>query len=89
MLEQQVLQKCALFQDSNTVQVRMVKHLQDHRGNLTVVGDDAQSIYGWRGATNRAFTLLKEMLSDQCRDFKLVTNYRSLPQIVQVQNLLA
>ena len=72
------------LQDCNNVQVRIVSHLQKQRGQLTVVGDDAQSIYNWRGASNHAFTLLKELLADPGTDHKLVKNYRSRPAILEV-----
>lgn len=71
-------------QDCNNVQVRIVGHLQKQRGQLTVVGDDAQSIYNWRGASSHSFTLLKELLADPCIDHKLVKNYRSRPAILEV-----
>eukprot|EP00892_Ulva_mutabilis_P005399 jgi/Ulvmu1/3230/UM015_0271.1 len=75
------------FQDSNAVQIRMVKHLQDGRGNLTVVGDDAQSIYGFRGATNRAFVLLSDILEQTTvKEFTMTQNYRSRGPIIQVGN---
>lgn len=76
--------KLSCLQDCNNVQVRIVNHLQNHRGQLTVVGDDAQSIYNWRGASNHAFSLLKELLVDPCTDHKLIKNYRSRPAILEV-----
>lgn len=73
-----------LVQDSNAVQIRIVKHLQDGRGNLTVVGDDAQSIYGFRGATSRAFMLLSDVLEDSTvQEFAMTQNYRSNGPIIQ------
>ena len=64
----------------------MVKHLQDGRGNLTVVGDDAQSIYGFRGATSRAFVLLSDVLEDSTvKVFSMTQNYRSHGPIIQVR----
>lgn len=76
------------MQDSNAVQIRMVKHLQDGRGNLTVVGDDAQSIYGFRGATNRAFDLLSEILEDSTlQEYSMTQNYRSLAPIIEVSTI--
>lgn len=74
------------MQDSNAVQIRIVKHLQDGRGNLTVVGDDAQSIYGFRGATNRAFVLLSDVLVESTlQEHSMVQNYRSRAPIIQAR----
>ena len=67
-------------QDTNLVQYEMVNAIARHHGNLTLVGDDDQSIYGWRGARQENMTRFE-------RDYKPVTarlerNFRSTPAIV-------
>ncbi|MCB9257613.1 MAG: UvrD-helicase domain-containing protein [Chitinophagales bacterium] len=75
------------FQDTNTAQYAIIKKLADANQQLSVVGDDAQSIYAFRGAT------ITNILNFQ-RDFpdyhlvKLEQNYRSTPQIVKAANHL-
>lgn len=75
------------FQDTNTAQYAIIKKLADRNQNLSVVGDDAQSIYAFRGAT------ITNILNFQ-KDFpdynlvKLEQNYRSTPQIVKAANHL-
>jgi DNA helicase-2/ATP-dependent DNA helicase PcrA len=73
------------FQDTNAVQYRLVALLAGESGNLTVVGDDDQSIYGWRGAlpTNileftREWPAAKVVTLDQ--------NYRSTTRILAAAN---
>jgi DNA helicase II / ATP-dependent DNA helicase PcrA len=72
------------FQDSNEVQ-NEITHMLTNNGNLTVVGDDYQSIYMFRGA-NPAHFISFAKGSDDVRVFKLEKNYRSTKQIVLAAN---
>ncbi|RCS56651.1 ATP-dependent DNA helicase Rep [Parvibium lacunae] len=73
------------YQDTNVCQYRLLKQLVGVRAMFTAVGDDDQSIYGWRGAT-------LENLRDLQADFpalkviKLEQNYRSSVNILQAAN---
>lgn len=73
------------FQDTNPVQSRFVDLLSGGSNNLLVVGDDFQSIYGWRGADYRNILDFPEKFPE-AQVFKLVTNYRSVPGILRVAN---
>jgi DNA helicase-2/ATP-dependent DNA helicase PcrA len=73
------------YQDTNAIQARIVSLLADVHRNIMVVGDDFQSIYSWRGADFRNF-LDFESHYPGTREFKLQTNYRSTPQILEVAN---
>lgn len=66
------------------MQISLVALMQANRGQLTVVGDDAQSIYGFRGASNRAFEMLQAQIPDAITNLALVLNYRSVPAIIAV-----
>ncbi|MEK9727008.1 MAG: ATP-dependent helicase [Candidatus Margulisiibacteriota bacterium] len=73
------------FQDTNHIQLAMLKGLSSMHQNLMVVGDDAQSIYSFRGAdvTN---ILTFETLFDRVKTVRLNTNYRSTQAILDVSN---
>ena len=73
------------FQDTNFAQYSIVKKLGDVFQNICVVGDDAQSIYSFRGATI-ANILNFEKDYPEVRVFKLEQNYRSTQHIVKAAN---
>lgn len=71
------------YQDTNRAQYEIVKMLAQGHGNISVVGDDAQSIYRWRGAEIE--NILKfESDFDGCNVFKLEQNYRSTKSILSL-----
>src|SRR6266704_2966587 len=73
------------YQDTNKIQADLVDALaRDHR-NLMVVGDDAQSIYSWRGANFQNILEFPKRYPD-ARVFKIEMNYRSVPEILEVAN---
>lgn len=75
------------YQDTNTSQYELIKHLVGQFGSFTVVGDDDQSIYSWRGAR-------PENLDQLAKDYpnlqviKLEQNYRSYGRILKAANVL-
>ncbi len=73
------------FQDTNAVQFEIVKLLASVHGNLFVVGDDDQSIYGWRGA-EIANILGFERVYPAAKIYKLQQNYRSTGAILRLAN---
>ncbi len=75
------------FQDTNTAQYAIIKKLADRNQNLSVVGDDAQSIYAFRGATITNILNFQKDFPDY-KLVKLEQNYRSTPQIVNAANHL-
>lgn len=78
------------FQDTNTLQYAIVKKLvqyPDSPRNICVVGDDAQSIYAFRGATIQNILDFERDFADHgIQTFKLEQNYRSTEHIVQAAN---
>lgn len=75
------------YQDTNTSQYELVKLIVGERGRLTVVGDDDQSIYSWRGAKPQNLVLLGEDYPN-LRLIKLEQNYRSTSRILRAANIL-
>lgn len=77
------------FQDSNTSQLRLLQFLtKPGQSNLTVVGDQKQSIYSFRFAQPDNLHLVFDN-PDQCQQIPLNTNYRSYPPILSVANVLS
>ena len=70
------------YQDINHAQYRLVQLLGGKRNNICVVGDDDQSIYGWRGA-NVGIILAFEQDYPQAQVIKLEQNYRSTQKILE------
>lgn len=75
------------YQDTNTSQYELVRLIVGERGRLTVVGDDDQSIYSWRGAKPQNLVLLGEDYPN-LRLIKLEQNYRSTSRILRSANIL-
>jgi hypothetical protein len=72
------------FQDVNDVQFNILKIFVDNGCVLTVIGDDCQNIYQFRG-TNNYYMINFDRIIDSCT-FKLTTNYRSIASIVEIAN---
>ncbi|MFL5598709.1 MAG: ATP-dependent helicase [Gemmatimonadaceae bacterium] len=73
------------YQDTNRAQFQFIKLLGSGHGNVVVVGDDDQSIYGWRGADIRNILDFEKEFSP-ARIVRLEDNYRSTPDILRVAN---
>lgn len=75
------------YQDTNTIQERILLLLAGDRRNLCVVGDDDQGLYRFRGATIRNILEFPTLFDDgQCKQVKLTVNYRSHPDIIRFYN---
>jgi DNA helicase-2/ATP-dependent DNA helicase PcrA len=75
------------YQDVNAAQYRLVALLAARHGNITVVGDDDQSIYSWRGSDYRMILRFEEDFPG-ATIFKLEENYRSTQRILDAANML-
>lgn len=73
------------FQDTNKEQLLLVEALSGGHKNLTVVGDDDQSIYGWRGAEINNILNFPHQY-EKCEVVKLERNYRSISSILDLGN---
>lgn len=75
------------YQDTNTIQEKILLLLASRQHNLCVVGDDDQGLYRFRGATIRNILEFdKNFEKDECKVFYLQTNYRSHPDIIGFYN---
>ncbi len=75
------------FQDTNKIQYEIIKLLASKTKNILIVGDEDQSIYGWRGANiDNIFNFTHDFLGT--RIFKLEQNYRSTKKIIERANMI-
>lgn len=73
------------YQDTNTIQAQIIEMLSSYHNNVVVVGDDSQSIYSFRAANiNNILDFPKKF--ENTKIFKLETNYRSTPEILELAN---
>jgi len=73
------------YQDTNKIQADFIDLIASERRNLLVVGDDAQSIYSWRGANFQNILEFPKRYPD-AQIFKIELNYRSVPEVLEVAN---
>ena len=73
------------YQDTNKIQADFIDTIAAQHRNVMVVGDDAQSIYSWRGANFKNILAFPERYPD-AQVFKIELNYRSVPEILSVAN---
>ncbi len=75
------------YQDTNTIQERIILKLASQHSNICVVGDDDQALYRFRGASIRnILEFPKRFAPGQCTQINLIKNYRSHPDIVEFYN---
>ena len=75
------------YQDTNELQYKLIQKLCSTHNNICVVGDDDQSIYGWRGANVKNIIEFPQQFSDT-KIIKLEKNYRSTKKILEAANSL-
>ena len=73
------------YQDTNALQGELVDLLAGEHGNIMAVGDDAQSIYSWRGADFRYIIEFPQRYP-KATIFRIETNYRSVPEVLTLAN---
>lgn len=73
------------YQDTNRLQAEFIDELAAGQRNVMVVGDDAQSIYSWRGADFRNILEFPKRYPE-AKIYRIETNYRSAPEILEVAN---
>lgn len=78
---------CDEYQDVNEAQEMLITLLSGKYHNLTVVGDDDQCIYGWRGSQVE-YMVDFHKAHEKTKDFTLSENFRSTPEIIKVANSL-
>lgn len=75
------------YQDTNTIQEKILLMLASKHNNICVVGDDDQGLYRFRGATIRNILEFQKNFPEvECKQVSLVTNYRSHPDIIEFYN---
>ncbi|XHR30853.1 MAG: ATP-dependent helicase [Chthoniobacteraceae bacterium] len=73
------------YQDTNRLQADFIDMLAHDHHNVMVVGDDAQSIYSWRGANFQNILQFPKRYPG-AKIYKIETNYRSIPEVLEVAN---
>ena len=73
------------YQDTNLLQAELIDMLANKHKSLMVVGDDAQSIYSWRGANFENILKFSDRYA-KAKTYKIETNYRSVPEVLNAAN---